>query len=223
MRAPETFAMGLRATWKGVSIVPDNLPNDPLIEIDHQEGKYSLYRPVTGFTAVYKDFIDCLNETLLQLAYEMMRLLPDWRMLHCSAVSVSGVNTIAFGEKRSGKSVWAFEQALNKGLLLADDLLAWNPEKSQFICFGQASRLRRPVNQAVFDYLDKSSFIAGESLTYIKHTALNIAPCGYRFEPDRILEVEAGSYRLRTLSIRDSYARLVKGCIPAERFYPCKT
>lgn len=219
--APEAIALGLRATSKGLSVNAIDTPNlRPVIEIEYKHNNYHIYRPLTQFEVVYTDYVDCLNETLLQLAYEMMRLLPGWEMLHCSAAQLDGVNTIAFGSKHVGKSVWAFEQTLNGGQLLADDLLAWDRKRSRFICFGQSSRLRRPVDLKVFEQLDESAFIPGVALSYIKQTHLNIAPCGYEFEPDRIVEIEADTRNLRTLSLSESYARLVKSCIPAERFYP---
>lgn len=213
--------MGLRATAKGVTIdAVSTTDSHPVIEISYVQQVFNLYRPATGFEASYSDYVDCLNETLLQLAYEMMALLPGWQMLHCAAFQLEGSNSIVFGQKQAGKSVWAFEQTLKGGTLLADDLLAWNKELSQFICFGQSTRLRRPVDLTVFDYLDETAFIPGASLSYIKHTRISVAPCGYRFEPDFIFEIDPDTHKARKLSLRESYSRLLKGCIPAEQFFP---
>lgn len=218
---PESIAMGLRATMKGVVVSKVGLVSaKPVVEISYAQNRFNIFRPRTRFEANYSDFVDCLNEALLQLAYEMMSFLSGWQMLHCSAVQLNGSNSIAFGKKQAGKSVWAFESTLKGGMLLADDLLAWNRELSRFICFGQSSRLRRPVNLKVFDYLNETAFIPGASLSYIKHTHLNIAPCGYQFEPDYIVDIEVDTYLARKLSVRESYERLIKGCIPAESFYP---
>lgn len=212
--------MGLRATFNGVTVsaISSGGVSSVLDVFCTQQG-FSISRPATAFHIEYSDYVDCLNEVLLQLAYEHMVFLPGWHLLHCSAVQVEGVNMIAFGEKHAGKSVWAFEKLLTGGTLLADDLLAWNRESSQFICLGQSTRLRRPVDLKVFAHLNESAFIPGKSLSYIKKTHIDIAPCGYTFEPDFVIEIEAQTHQVNTLSMKDSYARLTKGCIPAALFY----
>jgi len=220
IHAPDAIAMGLRATLNGVNVSAISRGGvSSVLDVFCTHQGFSISRPATGFHIEYSDYVDCLNEVLLQLAYELMRLLPGWHLLHCSAVQVEGVNLIAFGEKHAGKSVWAFEKLLTGGTLLADDLLAWNRELSQFICLGQSTRLRRPVSLNVFDHLNENAFIPGKSLSYIKKTHIDIAACGYKFEPDYVVEIEPQTHQVKTLSMKDSYARLTKGCIPAELFY----
>lgn len=213
---PELFSLGLQATQRGVEIEPVDIARSAcVITVFRTPDSYDIHRPRTDFKAIYTDYVDCLNELLLQLVYEYMALLPKWELLHCSAAqSASGENTLAFGDKRAGKSVWAFRHTLEGGTLLADDLLAWNQTKSEFLCFGLSSRLRRPVEHTVFETLSPDDFLPGERLTYVKRTAINLAACGTVFLPDKIVEIASGTHLERPLSILKMLNRIRQSCIP---------
>lgn len=216
--APEVLVLGLRATQKGIVITACDVPsNRASITVTRTENTYAIERSATRFVASYLDYVDCLNELLLQIVYESMQLLPAWELLHCSAAQTSeGENLIAFGNKRAGKSVWAFQQTLNGGRLLADDLLAWDQSHSRFLCFGISSRLRRPIDTSVFDFLPEDAFIPGKQLSYLKHTSLNIASCAERFLPDRVIQIDSSSHTVRRLSAMDALTRIRQSCIPRE-------
>lgn len=213
---PESLAIGLVETHRGVEISQREAQTSTCsIHVAKIDGAYQVNRPRTGFRVQYSDLVDCLNELLLQLIYEFMILLPDWELLHCSAAQLKGGESIvAFGDKRAGKSVWAFQQTLMGGKLLADDLLAWDPVKSRFICFGVASRLRRPVDHAVFETLPREAFLPGERLSYVRQSYLNLAACGEQFLPDSIVEIDRQSHSPRSISMLKLLNRIQQSCIP---------
>jgi len=213
---PEPLTIGLVETHRGIELIQHEVQaNSCSIRVDKTDGVYQINRPRTEFEVQYSDLIDCLNELLLQLIYEFMILLPDWELLHCSAAqSKSGKSIVAFGDKRAGKSVWSFQQTLMGGKLLADDLLAWDRVKSRFICFGVASRLRRPVDHAAFETLPKEAFLPGERLSYVRHTYLNLAACGEQFLPDRIVEIDRQSHSPKPISMLKILDRIQRSCIP---------
>ena len=213
---PESFILGLRATHKGIEAQPEGCSAVRCaIRVDSTDRGYRITRAQTGFDQVYYDYVDCLNELLLQIVYEFMALLSQWELLHCSAAKTQkGEYLVAFGNKRAGKSVWAFQQTLLGGTLLADDLLAWDPVKSRFLCFGIASRLRRPVDHSAFEKLPKEAFLPGERLTYVKQTHLNLAPCGEIFLPDGVVQIESGTHRSHPIPTLKALERIRQSCIP---------
>lgn len=213
---PQTLVMGLRATQKGIKLSACDCPIDQCtLRVERTDKHYMIARPSTDFAAGYADYVDCLNELLLQIVYEFMSLLPQWELLHCSAAQTQdGTHLVAFGIKRAGKSVWAFQKTLNGGKLLADDLLAWDPVKSRFLCFGIASRLRRPVDHSAFEKLPQEAFLPGARLSYVKQTHINLAACGELFLPDAVVEIESDTYREVTIPTLKTLGRIRQGCIP---------
>jgi hypothetical protein len=76
---------------------------------------------------------------------------------------------------------------LSRGSHIHDDLLLWDRRKNRFICLGLPLRMRRPLPKLDTDLGQR--FIAGKSIAYSRRDAFDIAPAGFAFFPDEIVEL----------------------------------
>jgi hypothetical protein len=131
-----------------------------------------------------------LNELFLWIIYELTLANSQISLLHAAGGSHKSENIIAFGSKKSGKSVWSTTLLLNGGRYFGDDLIGWNKSKGDFVALGIGPRLRRPVIKQIIDNTKSEDFIVGKRIAYLKTSGRNIRPCGERFSIDKAVRLD---------------------------------
>lgn len=159
------------------------------------------------------DIIDALNEFFLYFSYRIVSKTKfKYRLIHCSAFQENNKNTIIIGEKRAGKSQLVLNKAQSDTLILADDLILWNTEKSNFVALGLPIRLRKtPHNLRQIEKL-KSSFLIGKYIMYSHNSLFNIAQLGEAFLLDKVSRLNT-DHKLKKVSIFSSTKVIKTGLI----------
>ena len=187
LRCPAPFLQLIETCLTGWQIV--EATNPPRLDIIVTKSDAVL--KISGRTQTIinhsPDPIDALNYLCLDLAYCCAAQSSNAALLHCAAFGTKGATQIAFGKKGVGKSTLSFHHAYRGDRIFADDLLLWDRSKNRFICLGLPLRMRRPLPKLDTD--PGQRFIAGKSIAYSRRDAFDIAPAGFAFFPDEIVEL----------------------------------
>ena len=132
-----------------------------------------------------------MNEFFLCISYLICLENKNFKLIHCSAFSKDGKNTIVVGKKNSGKSRLIYSKAKSGNLIYADDLLLWSQKDSIFTSIGLPLRLRK-TKELIESQPVKGKLFFGKNILYSHSRSFDIAPLGVNFELDKVLFIEGG-------------------------------
>jgi len=191
VKSPPFFHDLLYQTLTGWDFYPLTGCEKPDFYIYSDKDHFKIATPMAKTVSGRSDLIDILNEFFLFVAYYVTAKLEGASLLHCAAYKHDGKNTIVFGKKNSGKSSHVFSKSKEGAIILADDLLIWQPKSAMAICLGLPIRMRRPVIGLEGNQEKKPQFIAGKQTAYAQRDAFQIAKAGLSFTPDKIYQLAA--------------------------------
>ena len=188
--SPRFFRNLLEQTLTGWLISSEIENRDADINITIKNDKYVFNTALLRQVPEHSDLIDALNELFLCICYNITSRLNKARLVHCAGFVENNIQTLIFGRKKAGKSSLVLKKARHGATILADDLLIWLPNKTEFLCLGLPIRMRRPLIGWQEQSQSKSEFIAGKRTAYAQKDVFRIKSIGVSFVPEKIFVIE---------------------------------
>ena len=192
IEAPAFFIKLANATLNGWHFVEQSELSARDIVVSYQDKRLQVDATILDKPKVIDDLLDALNEFFLCLSYLLANKNTNLKLLHCASYVEADQNVILLGEKKSGKSEYVLSKAIAGHKIYADDLLLWQPKKSEFIALGLPLRVRRSTTSLANDSAAKDKFLAGKNILYSHKKFFNQAELGEGFLLDQVKLMKDG-------------------------------
>ncbi len=155
------------------------------IALRYLDNQWQIDSIICNSTIIRNDLVDAVNIFFLLLVYNVKRLQPSSKLIHCAGYEQNNENTLVLGTHGSGKSMHVITQGILGNKVLADDLVLFYPRRGLFATLGLPIRLRRPIGEFIENYFNASDLLVGSQIAYVRKNAIPVAPAGEVFSLDK--------------------------------------